>query len=69
MDRYAGDPHWIAVRHDDRCRACGRAIRRGERAFYYPRGKHVYCDGPCGATAAADFESAAFDESVANGAW
>jgi len=38
----SGDPYWITVRYPGECAKCGAAIRRGEKAFYYPRGKKMY---------------------------
>ena len=70
MARYKGDPHWITVRYAGTCRRCGRALRKGDRAFYYPRGKDMYCEPTgCGGVAESDFRSAAFDESVTTGVW
>ena len=62
--RYQGDPRWLdSVRYPAVCTRCGKPIKRGDRAFYYPNGRHLYCDGPgCGQDCAADFQSAAEDE-------
>lgn len=54
------DPYWLNARFDSRC-ACGAAIQKGERIFYYPNGKRALC-AKCGATASAEFEGAKQDE-------
>lgn len=68
MPRYAGDPRWIEARYAGACRRCGRDVKPGERVFYYPRERAIYCaaDG-CGGAESARFESAAFDEDVLGG--
>jgi hypothetical protein len=53
---YKGDPHWTTAKFPGRCTRCGKKINRGDRIFYYPRGKVVYCDAPgCGGSAERDF--------------
>jgi hypothetical protein len=60
---YSGDPRWLEAKQPSRCKKCGRDINAGERVYYYPKTKTVYCDGEdCGKQAARDFEAAAFDE-------
>lgn len=67
MKRYALDPYWLTVRFAGTCHTCGRPIKRGERAFYYPNGKHLFCEAPaCGQAAAADFHACAEDEAFYN---
>ena len=67
---YSGDPHWITARYNSTCAqsGCTQAISKGERGFYYPRGKALYAE-PCGHADACsrDFASAAFDEDVMGG--
>lgn len=67
---YSGDPYWITTRRPGVCAkpGCDQEIARGERAFYYPKGKATYAD-PCGHADAAsrDFEAAAYDEDVIGG--
>ena len=47
--RIGGDPHWLTARFQSDCRRCGKSIRKGERAFYYPNGRVIDCDDdPCG---------------------
>lgn len=43
-----GDPYWLDARFASRC-ACGKAIKTGERVFYYPRERKVVCES-CGHT-------------------
>lgn len=67
---YAGDPHEITVRYSTRCQGknCDADINRGDRAFYYPKGKKVLCLGKngCGEAAQKDFNSARQDEDFYN---
>lgn len=57
---YRGDPRWITVRYPANCYKCGRDIKKGDRAFYYPKGKNLYCDGAaCGQAADRDFQDMA----------
>jgi len=67
MKRYSGDPYWLTVRFDGRC-SCGQLVKRGEQAFYYPRGKTL-CGKSCGCAdkAAADFAACAQDETFYSG--
>jgi hypothetical protein len=63
MRRYTGDPYWITARYAGACARCHQPIRAGERAFYYPKGKVLYCQASaCGEQCAAEFQSAAQDE-------
>ena len=39
---YSRDPRWIQARYPGRCH-CGREIKPGDRAFYYPIGKKIAC--------------------------
>jgi hypothetical protein len=60
-----GDPHWIRVKWACVCDSCGCAIKRGEQAFFFPRGSvehRMYCSGVCGQTRSSQFESEAQDE-------
>lgn len=64
-NRYSGDPKWITARFPSACAGCDKPVRKGDEAFFYSATKSVYgCKCGCGATRAADFESAAFDEAV-----
>ena len=60
---YSGDPYWTTARFTSKCRNCGRVITKGERIFYYPKGKEVFCDlEGCGHQESRSFEAAAQDE-------
>jgi len=71
--RYKGDPYWITTRFAGKCLKCGRAIKRGERAFYYPRGergRNLYCDADeCGRQAERQFVAEAQDEAFLTGTY
>lgn len=69
--RIGGDPYWLTVKFDGKCKECGAKVSRGARAFYYPNGRHLLGKDCCGAAdkASADFQSAAFDESMMTGQW
>lgn len=63
MRRYKCDPRWIAVRFDGKCVRCKRQIHLGERAFYYPNDRSLYCEAEgCGKAASREFSAQAFDE-------
>ena len=68
MPRYKDDPRWIDTRYPATCRQCGKPIKRGDRAFYYPRTRALYCEADdCGGQADRDFNAAAMDEAFYNG--
>jgi hypothetical protein len=70
MRRYSGDPYWITARYAGRCVRCGRTIPKGERAFYYPNGKGLYCQAAlCGEQCAAEFQGATEDEDTYAGGY
>ncbi len=58
-----GDPYWMNARFASTCgcKKCGTEIRKGDRIFYYPNGRHALA-GSCAEAAAADFASCMFDE-------
>ncbi len=63
MAKYKSDPRWLNVKFDGSCARCKRPIRRGERAFYYPRDCSLNCDSEnCGQAASHDFTARVFDE-------
>lgn len=64
---YYGDPYWLTTRYPGRCRKCGRPVHRGERAFYFPKGKALYCADGCGPEASARFNAERADEDLYNG--
>lgn len=68
---YAADPKLLTARFDSTCgwKGCPNAVRKGDEAMYYPKGKVIYCpthtriEWP-------KFEAAAMDEDFMNGgAW
>ena len=63
--RYRGDPHWITARYRGSCRKCEQPIGKGSEAFYYPKGKYLYCR-PCGEPMSREFEMVAADEDFYN---
>jgi hypothetical protein len=63
MAKYKSDPRWINVKFDGSCARCKSVIRHGERAFYYPQDRSLYCEREnCGQAASRDFSAHVFDE-------
>jgi len=54
----SGDPFWLTVKYPSECHKCHKPISKGERAFYYPRDRHLYGE-KCGhgEEAEADFRT------------
>ncbi len=70
MKRYSLDPRWTFARFDSRCHRCNGHIKKGDRIFYYPNGRTVYCDGiGCGEKCSQEFNEAAQDEDNYNGGY
>lgn len=68
--RYNRDPKWLTVKYACKCDKCGKSIKPGDRGFYYPSDKSMFCEGDeCGASESRQFESMAFDESMYSGQW
>ena len=61
MARYRNDPYWITARRAGTCSNCNGPVKKGERAFWYPKSRKLLCSG-CGEPAAAEFDQAAWDE-------
>lgn len=60
---YSQDPKWINAKFNSRCHRCQCEIKKGDKLFYYPRCKTVYCDkDDCGKKESASFEASAQDE-------
>jgi len=60
---YSGDPYWLRAKFSSCCSRCKKEINRGDRIFYYPRTKDVFCSGgSCGGAESRSFEAAAQDE-------
>ena len=63
MAKSRSDPRWINVKFNGSCGRCKSVIRRGERAFYYPQDRSLYCEREnCGQAASRDFRAHVFDE-------
>ncbi len=64
MSQYRNrDPYWLTAKFNGNCSKCKATIRKGQRAFYYPSSKTIYCESDdCGGAASRDFESMRFDE-------
>jgi hypothetical protein len=60
---YSGDPYWLTAKYG-KCAKCGIPVK-GKRAFYYPKGKHVYCEA-CGEIESARFNAEIEDEDSYN---
>ena len=65
MTYYRNDPYWLQAKYPSRCAGCGQTIVRGERIFYYPKGKFVLSRA-CADAASREFESARADEDFYN---
>lgn len=65
---YAGDPRWITARYAGICagRGCEEPIAKGDRIFYYPKGKKAYA-GACAEAAARDFADMSEAEAMLGG--
>jgi len=61
---YKNDPYWLTAKFGN-CKECHKPLK-GERAFYYPLKKEIFCKD-CGQKHSADFESCKFDEFMYNG--
>jgi hypothetical protein len=63
-----GDPYWITARRADSCTGCKARVRAGDRVFYYPNTRAIYCEAEaCGAAASRDFDARAFDDAMVSG--
>jgi hypothetical protein len=67
---YRGDPYWTTARFTSPCShpSCQEQVTKGQRAFYYPRTKSIYCPKHS-LTASADFNAARADEDAYNRAF
>lgn len=55
---YGGDPYWLTLKYSGHCDKCHKPLARGERAFYYPKGKKMFGEAcGCGEEADRDFHS------------
>jgi hypothetical protein len=60
------DPYWTQARFQSACDGCSITITKGEKIYYYPRDKKVYCED-CGEDCYRDFMSHKCDEDVYHG--
>jgi DNA repair protein RadC len=59
----SGDPYWLRAKFSGSCSRCKKEIKGGDRIFYFPKTKDVFCDGDlCGTAESSSFEAAAQDE-------
>jgi len=66
MTRYAQDPYWTTARFaGPSANRDGTPIKKGDRIFYYPKGRQSFVGAEAEA-ASADFESCAQDEDFYN---
>lgn len=67
MKTYAGDPYWLTAKFNGPSNnKDGTPIKRGDRIFYYPRGRQSFVGAEAEA-AAADFQSNAEYEDFCSG--
>ena len=60
---YPKDPLWIKAKFLSVCCRCKRQIKKGDKAFYYPNSKTIYCESDsCGKQEERDFAANMFDE-------
>ena len=50
---YGGDPYWLTLKYPSHCHKCHKELKRGEKAFYYPRDKSMFGES-CGHGEEAD---------------
>ena len=63
MKTYSKDPYWLTVRYRGHCRRCNAEIKPGEKAWFYPIGKAMFCDAvKCGQQESREFRAAVIDE-------
>ena len=71
MEHYQGDPYWLTTRFVGTCLKCGKSLRKGTRAWFYPRTRYhrtsrTYC-AVCGGPMSREFLAAAEDEAFLSG--
>lgn len=67
---YKNDPKWISAKFTSRCSKCKEPIFKGQRIFWYPKCKSVFCDSAtCGQKEASSFNDAAQDEAIYSGSY
>ena len=63
MKKYFNDPRPLTVRYTGTCAECGKTLKRGTQAYYWPSDGKIYCIS-CGESEYRQFLSAAADEAV-----
>ena len=63
---FNSDPFWLLTKWAGKCEGCGEIIPKGSRAWYYPIGKHIYCD-ICGIGHERTFKSQVADDAIMAG--
>lgn len=65
---YPRDPGWLTAQFPSDCAgSCGQRIAKGDRIFFYPKGRGAYGERcGCAANQSADFEAMAADEAAYN---
>lgn len=67
MKTYSGDPYWTTAKFaGPSANKDGTPIKRGDRIFYYPRGRQPFVGAEAEA-ASNDFQSCAQDEAFYSG--
>lgn len=71
--RGGGDPGWITVKFvtpQTICGGCKKKLVKGERVFYYPNSRTMFCmKDECGIKESNSFNAARFDEAQMSGSW
>lgn len=62
-----GDPYWTTAKFDS-TDADGNRVRKGDRIFYFPRGRKVFT-GESAERESRAFEAARCDEAMMTGEW
>jgi hypothetical protein len=63
-----GDPYWLTAKWPGVCRRCGTRIKRGDKAYYYPSDKSLFCGADsCGEKASREFAALRQDEEFYHG--
>ena len=68
--RSDGDPYWLQTRYSGVCAKCMQWIKQGERAYYYPNVRLLFCyREDCGPAHERDFRACAADERAYSGGY
>jgi hypothetical protein len=72
MARYnSRDPFWLTSRFAGKCAKCGAQIRKGDRVFYYPSTRSIFCEkrDECGPAHSREFDASRSDEAFLGGSY